>query len=240
MSLPFPSCADCQHRLSPKCTPELYILESFPLSLRIFLQPAQLLHALPSRFSTMHYSNHKSHPSSTSSLSRTANTSVAIRRAKLEISDPIPISQEHLDELDSQVEDGRQGSHSSTSVMKPDTWPRRSTLPALRGLSPRDGPDDPLSHASNSYNNTDRKSAALTSIHQSMSSLPSGSSMRKSGGGIRATFRKIFGSKHRRDSISTGVTDLRSVSGTDLHSRITSLPFEIRATLISRRTAALF
>ncbi len=165
----------------------------------------------------MHSSNHKSRPSIASSLLGAADTGAAIRQGKLEISNPIPIPPEALDEPNSRVDDGTPGCHSSTSFAKTDTWPRRSTAPALPEFHPQHSHGVPLPHAASSYNNINRTSAALTNTHQSMSSLPSGGSVRKNIG-IRATFRRMFGSKRRRDTFSTGINDQRSVGDTDLHS----------------------
>jgi hypothetical protein len=172
----------------------------------------------------MHSSNHKSHPSVASALTKAGNMSAAIRRGKLEISDPIPIPHEDLSQLDPRANDGRQGYPSSTSFAKTDTWPRRSTPTALQDSSQQDGHDGTrIVQTSNTDNDFHRTSAALTNTHQSMSSLPSGGMVGKRGG-VRATFRRMFGSKRRRETFSTGVSDQRSVGDTDLHSRIPMQP----------------
>jgi hypothetical protein len=97
--------------------------------------------------------------------------------------------------------------------------PRRSTAPALQAFNPPAVDRGSALHASNSCHNTIKTSAALTNTQQSMSSLPSVGSVRK-GGGIRATFLKMFGSKRRSDTFSTGANDHRSVGDTDLHARV--------------------
>jgi hypothetical protein len=188
----------------------------------------------------MHSSNHKSHPSIASSLTKAGNTSAAIRRGKLEISDPIPIPQEDMSQLDPCVNDGRQGYPSSTSFAKTDTWPRRSTPTALQDSSQQDSHDGArILQASNTDNNFNRTSAALTNTHQSMSSLPSGGMVGKRGG-VRATFRRMFGSKRRRDSFATGVNDQRSVGDTDLRSRIPMQPIcnETKLTSVALRLSS--
>lgn len=168
----------------------------------------------------MHSSNHKSRPSIASSLPGAASTSAAIRRGKLEISDPILMPPNDLDEPAAGIDDGRDGCHSSTSFPKTDTWPRSRTPPALQEFRPQGTHWGPVLPSSSPYHNTNRTSAAFTNTHQSMSSVPSGSSVRKSGG-IRATFRRMFGSKRRSNTFSTGINDPRSVGDTDLHSSST-------------------
>jgi hypothetical protein len=163
----------------------------------------------------MHSSNHKSRPSIASSLPGAADKSAAIRQGKLEISHPIPIPYEALDEPDPKGNDRQHAYHSSTSFAKTDTWPRRGTAPALHYFDRQDNIRDPAFHASNSYNSTNRTSALLTNSHQSMSSFHSGGSASKSGG-IRATFRRMFGSKRRRDTVSADVNHQRTVGDTDL------------------------
>ena len=166
----------------------------------------------------MYSTNHKSHPSLVSSLPGAAETSAAIRRGQLEISNPIPIRQEGPNEPDVRIDGGRHAYQtSSTTVAKTDTWPRRSTAPSVQLLSPQDSDESPVFHASDSHYNTNRTSAALTTTQQSMSSLPLGGSLKK-GGAIRAAFRRMFGSRRRRDTFSTDASDQRSVGDTALHS----------------------
>lgn len=209
--LPPFSCANYQPAQTlSSCTPEVYILESFPVG--------SGLHSQPFEFSSMYSSTRQPQPSIASSLSAVADTSAAIRRGKLEISAPIPIPTEDLDQLDSRIGDARHRYHSSFSSAKTDTWPRRSTPPTLQDCNRQDRHRNAVLQASCSYSNTSRTSTALTNPHQSMSSLPSGSSVSKSGG-IRATFRRLFGSKRRRDTFSTAINDQRSVGDTNLHSR---------------------
>lgn len=112
------------------------------------------------------------------------------------------------------MDDGYQRHQPSNPLIKspqPDTWPRRSTAAALGDPHPQHSHCDTVLHPSGSQN-TNRTSATLTNTHHSRSSVPSSSSVRK-GGGLRATFRKIFGSKRGRDT----VYDQRSVSGSLVH-----------------------
>jgi hypothetical protein len=173
-------------------------------------------------------SRHTSHPSTASSLPWAADAYGAIRRGKLEISKPIPILQDKAGEPASRMDDTQHGYQSSpTSSRRADTGPRRSTAPALHVFNPPYINNVPGFHASTSYFDSNRTSAALTNTPQSMSSLPSDGSMKR-GGGIRATIRRMFGSKRRRDSFSTGVHDQRSVRDTALHLRVhRCVPFAI-------------
>lgn len=165
----------------------------------------------------MHASNHQSHSSIASSLPGATSTCAAIRHGKLEISNPIPLPQKISDGPSSPIVDGQAGYKSSSSFTKMDTWPRRMTPTSLRGFSQHAGYDESVLHPSDTYNNSsNRTSAALTNTLQSMSSVPSRSSLRKSGG-LRATFRRMFGSKRTRDSFSTSVNDHRMVGHTDSH-----------------------
>lgn len=164
----------------------------------------------------MHSSNHKPHASIASSLPWAADTTAAIRRGKLEISYPMPIPHKIPDEPGSRIDGGRHTYQiSPTSLGNTDTWPRRGTAPALQDINPQPLDANRAWNGSGFYNNNSaRTSAALTNTQQSMSSLPSNGSVRK-GGGIRATFRKMFGSKRRRDPFSTDANDHRSVGDTD-------------------------
>ena len=169
---------------------------------------------------------HKSSSSITSPLPGPVNTSVAIRRGKLEISNPIPISPEGWHGPGPRIDDGHQQYQLLTTSIKnpkPDTWPRRSTTSASKDFHPQCGDGDAVLPTSSSCN-TNRASTALTNTHHSMSSVPPSGSVRRSGG-IRATFRKMFGSKRRRDTALTGGIDQRSVGDTDLHTRSYFQPF---------------
>jgi hypothetical protein len=162
----------------------------------------------------MHSSNHNLPAHMASSHPRAPSKSAAIRRGELEISGPIPIARGGLDEQKLSRDHGGYGHQSSTSVGKTDTWPRRSTPPPLQDFYQRDvqhasGPPPPTpSHHAH------RASAALTTTHQSLSSMPSTASGRKNGG-FRATIRRVFGSKRRRETFSAGMTDHRGVSDTN-------------------------
>ena len=169
----------------------------------------------------MHASNHKSHPSVASSLPGATSTSAAIRRGKLEISNPILLPQTVSDGPRSQIVDGQGRYKSPTAFAQTDTWPRRMTPTSLQGFSQHGGYCEAVLNPSESYNSSNRTSAALTNNLQSMSSVPSTSSARKSGG-LRATFRRMFGSKRTRDSFSTGVNEHRMVGHTD--SPFTGIP----------------
>jgi hypothetical protein len=187
-------------------------------------------------------SRHTSHPSTASSLPWVADACGAIRRGKLEISKPIPILQDKAGEPTSRMDDALHGYQiSPTSSGKTDTGPRRSTAPALHLFNPPYTDNVPGFHASASYFDSNRTSAALTNTPQSMSSLPSDGSMKR-GGGIRATLRRMFGSKRSRDSFSTGVHDQRSVRNTALFSRATLRPIYnwTKLTYSLFRTRSLF
>lgn len=163
----------------------------------------------------MRSSNHKLHASFASSLPGAAGISAAVRRGKLEISNPIPISRYDLEGPDTRFDEARERLPPLTTSAKPDTWPRGSTRPALQDCNPPAGHAGLVLKSSGPHHNTNRASAALTSTYQSMSSVRSGNSVRKSGG-IKAAFRRMFGSKRRRDTFSTGADGHRSVCLTDL------------------------
>lgn len=163
----------------------------------------------------MQSSNHRPHASIASSLPRAASKSATVQRGKLEISNPIPMLQEDSDESDARIDDGRVMHHSSTSFAKTDTWPRKSMAPALQDLHPHKRHIDSVSGPSNSSNNK-RTSVAMTNTHQSLSSIASGGSMRKSTS-IKATFRRMFRSRHGKDMLSTGANDHRNVRDTNLY-----------------------
>lgn len=163
----------------------------------------------------MHSSNHKSQASIASSLPWAADTTAAIRRGKIEISSPMPIPRKIPNEPGSRFDHGGHTYQTSpTSLGNTDTWPARGPGPALQDFNPQHLEESRVLNGSGSYNNSNRTSAALTNTQQSMSSLPSSGSVRK-GGGIRATFRKMFGSRHRRDALFIGTNDHRSVGDTD-------------------------
>jgi hypothetical protein len=209
-SLPVSSCASCR----PK---PYYHAHLNSTSLEVLPFGTRMTKSRPDPTSVMHASNHNSHSSVASSRPGATSTSAAIRQGKLEISSPIPLPQTVSDGPTSPIVDGQAGYKSSTSFAKTDTWPRRMTPTSLQGFGQQGGYGEAVFNPSDSYSSSNRTSAALTNTLQSMSSVPSASSVRKSGG-LRATFHRMFGSKRRRDSFSTGVSEHRMVGHTDPHS----------------------
>ena len=144
--------------------------------------------------------NHKSHTSSASSLPKAARTSAAIRQGKIEISGPIPMAKEGVS--------SRPGTDEGPIFGKPDTWPRRSTLPALQSNAL---PETPALDHYFGAENIKRSSTAFTSRKQSLTSLPPGITRTRSKG-LKATFRRIFGKgKNERSTPSPSFADYRSV-----------------------------
>ncbi len=172
----------------------------------------------------MHSSNHKSHASIASSLPWAADTTAAIRRGKLEISNPMLMPHKIPEQPGSRIDGGGQSYQiSPTSLGNKNTWPGRGTVPVSQDFNAQPLDENRAWNGSGTHTNSARTSAALTNTQQSMSSLPLSGSVGK-GGGIRATFRKMFGSKRRRVQLSTGANDHRSVGDSYVHLHV---PFAI-------------
>jgi hypothetical protein len=151
-----------------------------------------------------------------SSLPGAARKSAAIRQGKLEISNPIPVRRDELFEQATSIDHFQHRYNHSISSTQLETGTAGNAPLVLQDSSSQDDHGQLVMNGYDSQKNAKRASAALTTTYRSVASLPSAGSVRKSGG-IKATLRRLFGTKRRRDTLITATGNQGSVSADGLY-----------------------
>lgn len=135
-------------------------------------------------------------------LSHRSSTGLALRRGEIKISEPIPSSYMH-NRLE--MDDGHEVYQAVDRAVQSGTWPRGSAATTMAGRS------DPLSHvarASTFHDGTSQPTKSAMPLAPSKSTV----SMQRRNTGLKASLKRMFGSKRESTDELEGLQPHRSIT----------------------------